>query len=73
MVLARHQYQNDAIKKEEFRSQLWKAIGKLGDAVTILKQEPQSLPEGQLAVMAEQAYAQLNDNFEMLIETALDM
>nr|CAI5861452.1 unnamed protein product [Callosobruchus analis] len=70
MVLARHQYQNDVIKKDHFREQLRKAVDTLGEANEILKQEPESLPEGHLAKITEQAYQQLNENFDMLVETA---
>lgn len=70
MMLARHQYINDIIDKTEFRRQLRAAIDTLGKSVDILKQEPDTLPEGQLANMAASAYQQLNDNFDMLIESA---
>lgn len=70
MVLARHQYLNDVIDKAEFKRQLRVAVDTLGKSVEILKQEPDSLPEGQLANMAATAYQQLNDNFDVLIETA---
>ncbi|KAJ8953591.1 hypothetical protein NQ318_003014 [Aromia moschata] len=70
MMLARHQYQNDVISKEEFRHQLQKAIDTLLESVDILKQEPESLPEGQLAVMAMAAHKQLTESFDMLVETA---
>lgn len=70
MVLARHRYQNDVITKEKFKQELRKVIDLLGEAVRILKQEPVSLPEGQLAVVAAQGYEQLNENFDVLVETA---
>lgn len=70
MMLARQQYLSDAIDKAEFKRQLTIAVETLGRAVEILKQEPISLPEGQLAKIAESAYKQLNDNFDMLIESA---
>ncbi|KAG5899749.1 hypothetical protein JTB14_006087 [Gonioctena quinquepunctata] len=68
MILARHQYQNDFINKDEFKNRLRKAIDTLGEALQILKQEPESLPEGQLAIIAGEAYNQLNKNFEVLVE-----
>ncbi|CAH1180294.1 unnamed protein product [Phaedon cochleariae] len=70
MMLARHQYQNEVITKEDFRAQLKKAVDTLGSAVEILRQEPRSLPEGQLSAIAEDAHKQLMDNFDMLVETA---
>lgn len=70
MMLARHQYLNEVIDKAEFRKQLRAAIDTLGKSVEILKQEPDTLPEGQLANMAATAYQQLNENFDMLIESA---
>lgn len=71
MVLAKHQYQNDVLTKEDFRNDLKKAIDILGQSVQILKQEPDSSPEGQLGNMAETAYKQLVDNLDMLVESAL--
>lgn len=70
MMLARHQYLSDSIDKDEFKRQLRVAIDIFGKAVEILKQEPDTLPEGQLANMAASAYQQLNDNFDVLIESA---
>lgn len=70
MVLARHQYQNDVIDKEKFKEELRRIIDILGQSLKILKQEPPSLPEGQLALIAEQAHEQLIQNFDVLIETA---
>ncbi|XP_018577319.1 protein msta-like [Anoplophora glabripennis] len=70
MVLAKHQYLNDVITKEFFRNDLKKAIDVLGEAVQILKQEPENSPEGQLGNMAETAYKQLLDNIDMLVESA---
>ncbi|CAH1104725.1 unnamed protein product [Psylliodes chrysocephalus] len=70
MVLARHQYQNDVIDKEKFKKELRRIIDILGQSLKILKQEPPSLPEGQLALIAEQAHEQLIQNFDVLIETA---
>ncbi|CAG9858601.1 unnamed protein product [Phyllotreta striolata] len=70
MVLTRHQYQNEVISKEKFKEELRKTIDILGKSVRILKQESSSLPEGQLAIVAEQAYEQLNNNFDVLVETA---
>ncbi|XP_023029358.2 SET domain-containing protein SmydA-8 [Leptinotarsa decemlineata] len=70
MILARHQYQNDAINKDQFKKELKKAINTLEEAVKILKQEPETLPEGQLAVMAAEAFKQLEENFDLLVENA---
>lgn len=71
MMLARSRYQTNVISKEDFRSEMNKVLDVLKQAVDILKQEPESLPEGQLGKSIEAAYKQLSDNFEMLIETAL--
>ncbi|XP_060522635.1 SET domain-containing protein SmydA-8 [Cylas formicarius] len=70
MVLARHQYQYDAITKEEFREQLKKSLETLGKAVEILIKEPLSQPEGQLGQTAKMSYDHLLENFDVLIETA---
>ncbi|CAH1278442.1 unnamed protein product [Diabrotica balteata] len=70
MIIARHQYQNNVITKDKFKQELRQSVDNLGQAVQILKQEPPSLPEGQLYLIANQAYEQLNENFDMLVETA---
>lgn len=70
MMLARQQYLTEFIDKNEFRRQLLAAIDTLGKSVEILKQEPDSMPEGQLANIAVMAHQQLNDNFDTLIESA---
>lgn len=71
MILARHEYQNNFIDKDGFRTKLQKAVDTLGEAANILKNEPESTPEGQLGLLAQNAHAQLKENFELLIETAL--
>lgn len=70
MVLARHMYQNDVIDKDTFKRKLREAIDTLGQAVEILKNEPESQPEGQLGIMAKTAHQQLLENFDMLVESA---
>lgn len=70
MILARHEYQNNFVDKEGFRKKLQKAVDMLGEAVTILRNEPESTPEGQLGLLAENAYKQLKENFDLLVETA---
>lgn len=70
MIHARHQYQYSSLSKEDFKEKLRLSIDILGRAVEILKNEPVSQPEGQLGQMAQIAYEQLNENFDMLLETA---
>ncbi|KAJ8931831.1 hypothetical protein NQ314_015228, partial [Rhamnusium bicolor] len=72
MALAKHEYENDNITKQDFRNELQKAIDTLGKAVEILKQEPETLPEGQLAKIAETGYKQLGENFDKLVDSALN-
>lgn len=70
MVLAKNRYLHDVITKEDFRNDLKKAIDILGQSVQILKQEPESTPEGQLGNTAESAHKNLIENLDMLVETA---
>lgn len=70
MIHARHQYQYGAINKEDFKEKLQESIDTLGKAVEILKNEPISQPEGQLGQMAQSAYEQLKENFDVLVDTA---
>ena len=70
MILARNLYTSGAISKDEFRKKLQEAIDTLGKSVEILKNEVPDSNEGQLGLMAQQAYESLNQNFEVLIETA---
>ncbi|KAF7265712.1 SET domain-containing protein SmydA-8-like [Rhynchophorus ferrugineus] len=70
MMHARHQYQYDAISKDDFKRRLRESINILKQAVEILKNEPVSQPEGQLGQMALAASEQLEENFDMLVETA---
>lgn len=72
MIHSRHQYQYGAITQEDFKAKLQESIDILGKAVEILKNEPVSQPEGQLGQMAQTAYDQLRENFDTLVETALN-
>ncbi|XP_066259823.1 SET domain-containing protein SmydA-8-like [Euwallacea similis] len=71
MIHARHQYQYGAFEQEDFKQKLQESIDILGQSVEILKNEPVSQPEGQLGQMAQSAYEQLKENFDMLVETAV--
>lgn len=70
LCLARSQYTQGVIDKDEFRKRMEKAVETLGQSVEILKSEVPNSNEGQLALVAQQAYEGLKQNFELLIETA---
>ncbi|CAG9767303.1 unnamed protein product [Ceutorhynchus assimilis] len=70
MIHSRHNYQYGALDKDDFKAKMQQAVDTLGKAVEILKNEPVSQPEGQLGLMAQTAFDQLKENFDMLIETA---
>ncbi|XP_050298383.1 SET domain-containing protein SmydA-8-like [Anthonomus grandis grandis] len=70
MIHARHQYQYGALDRDDFKGKLQQSVETLRKAVEILKHEPVSQPEGQLGQMAQAAYEQLIENFDLLVETA---
>ncbi|XP_966391.2 SET domain-containing protein SmydA-8 [Tribolium castaneum] len=70
LILARNQYTSGMIDKEQFRKKMEEAVEILGKAVEILKIEVPNSNEGQLGLVAQQAYEGLKQNFELLIETA---
>ncbi|KAL1497897.1 hypothetical protein ABEB36_008780 [Hypothenemus hampei] len=70
MIHARHQYQYGSLSQEDFKAKLQQSIDLLGKAVEILRNESITQPEGQLGQMAQAAYDQLRENFDLLVETA---